>query len=255
VTTLTVTATQGGAGAANGMLVRVLVLTSAAAAASQTGATATSTAGNNASIVTTATGSRVYGAMANGGTSYTAEPLCTLIDNFLDTGGSGERWGAFRTTSATGTPGSTLVGSSASGSFPDIAAAEILPAGTIAEDASAPAVATTGTAIFLTTASFTPPAGSLVVVMVACDGTGSALVTMAVTDTGGGLTWIPQAQAASASTTYAGVWIAQVPSGGASAQSALVQPGRLRRSRRHGRRQQLQASPGQPGFEGWGQPL
>jgi hypothetical protein len=211
VTTLTVTATQGG-GTSKGMLLRVKVLTGAALAASQAGAHIAVAAANSGSIITTVTGSVVYGALTNGGTSYTAEPLCTLIDNFADTVNT-EQYGTFRTTSATGTPGSTLVGSSTAGGFDDIAAAEILAAGTITEDGSAPAVATTTALTALTTASFTPPPGSLIVVLIGSSGAanGTTSTTMAVTDTGGGLTWIPLAQAASTATCYAGVFIAQVP--------------------------------------------
>jgi len=213
---MTVTATQGGA-AYRGMLLRVKVLTGAAAAASQTGATATSTAACNASITTTATGSVVYGGLSSGNVSFTAEPSCTLFDNYQDTTNN-ESYGSFRTTSATGTPGAVTVGSSTSGTgYTDIAAAEILPSGTITEDSSAPAVVTSDTATALTTASFTPPAGSLIVALIGTDGaaSGSTDTTMTVTDTGGGLTWTQLAQAASPSTCYAGVWIAQVPGGAA----------------------------------------
>lgn len=208
-TSLTVTATQGG-GAAPGMLLRVKVLTGAAPASAQTGAALTATFANSGSITTTHADSFVYGAIqAAAPGSFTAEPLCTLIDNFNETTHS-EQYGTFRTTSATGTPGATLVGSSTGDtSISDIAAAEILAGGTIAEDSSAPAVVTSGTLTALTTASFSPPPGSLLVVMVACNGSAASLETMTVT--GGGLTWTPLAQAATSSTCYAGVFIAQVP--------------------------------------------
>jgi hypothetical protein len=225
MTTLTVTATQGGATFA-GMLLRVKVLTGAAAAASQPGGTLVVTAtAAHGNITTTQTGSLVYGALSadSAAGSFAAEPLCTLIDNYNDSA-HGEQYGSFRTTSATGTPGSTLVGSSTANANPNCAAAEILQSGTITEDASSPAVVVSNTLTALTTASFTPPPGSLIVVLIGSDGAanGTTTTTMAVTDTGGGLTWIPLAQAASTSTEYAGVWIAQVPAGGAV--SGSVQP-------------------------------
>jgi hypothetical protein len=96
-----------------------------------------------------------------------------------------------------------------------MAAAEILASGTIAEDASAPAVVSSNTLTALTTASFTPPDGSLIVVLIGSDGDGSGTTTMAVTDTGG-LTWTPLAQANASNQEYAGVWVAQVPSGSTS---------------------------------------
>jgi hypothetical protein len=213
VTTLTVTATQGG-GTFQGMLLRVKVLTGAAIAASQTGGTVVTSTTYGASLTTTVTGSVVYGALTAGSGGFTAEPLCTLIDNYND-GTNFEQYGSFRTTSATGTPGSTLVGASAPAyTLGGMAAAEILPSGTIAEDASAPAVVTSNTLTALTTASFTPPAGSLIVVMIGSDGDGASTTTMTVTDTGGGLTWIPLAQANAGNQEYAGVWIAQVPAAG-----------------------------------------
>ncbi len=79
---------------------------------------------------------------------------------------------------------------------------------------------TSNTLTALTSASFTPPANSLIVVMVGSDGAAAGTATtMAVTDTGGGLTWAEKAKANSTTSTYAGVWIAQVPAGSAVAGS------------------------------------
>lgn len=227
----TVTATQGGA-TANGLLLRVKVLTGTAA--TQNGATVSIATALHASIVTTVTGSLVYGALSADAVAgaFSAEPLCTLTDNFHDTV-NGEYYGSFRTTSATGTPGSTLVGSTTSNANPDMAAVEILPNGTITEDASGPAAATATGATTVTTASFTPPAGSLLVAMVGSDGAanGSTLTTMSVTDTSGlGLTWTQVVHASSTATCYAGVWLAQVPGGSTASVPAPafpVPPGRL----------------------------
>ena len=205
--TLTVTATQGTSSTA-GMLLRVKVLTGAAAAAAQTGGSLVSSAAVNGNITTTVTGSRVYGAITNAG-ALAAEPLCTLTDNFVDVPNS-EDYASFRTTSATGTPGSTLVGATGTASFPGLAAQEILASGTITEDASGPAAVTTSTLTALTSALFAPPPGSLIVVMIACNGTGSGSAETC-TVTGGGLTWTQTAHTVAAASLYAGVWIADFP--------------------------------------------
>src|SRR5882724_6399783 len=191
------------------MLLRVKVLTGAAAAASQAGAHVVTSTAYNATITTTVTGSRVYGALTAGQNAFTAEPSCTIIDDYSDSTNF-EEYGSFRTTAATGTPGATLVGSSlAYNGFGGMAAAEILPAGTIAEDASGPAAVTSNTLTALTSASFTPPDGALLVALIGSDGSGSATTTMTVA--GGGLTWTPLAEANASSQEYAGVWVAQVP--------------------------------------------
>jgi hypothetical protein len=254
---MTVTATQGGV-TANGMILRVQVLTGAAAAAAQTGGTgaqsASGGAAHQASVTTTVAGSYVYGAMVNAaaGTTWTAAAGVTIVDTVNDAT-NGEFYGSCRTTTGTGTPGATTVGASAPTNGGGFAGAEILPAvsGTPpAEDASGPALASTLAATAVTTASFTPPAGSLLVAMIASDA-GSGVETMALTDTSGlGLTWVALAQAHVSSADYAGVWIAQVP---AAAGFVSPQPGGPVWRRRHRRRQTPVRQP--PGFEGWGVPL
>lgn len=204
---MTVTATQGGA-TYQGMLLRVMVLTGTAA--TQNGATASATAACSASITTTVSGSRVYGGITNGAT-FTADASTTLIDNFDDTTNT-EFYGSFKTTSVTGTPGAVAVGANGGGDpFGDVAALEVLPSGTITEDASAPAVVTTGTATTLTTAAFTPPAGSLLVALIGSCGDANGSTDTTMTVTGGGLTWTEAAHGASPSSCYAGVWIARMP--------------------------------------------
>ena len=216
MTTLTVTAMQGGATFA-GMAMRIRVMTGAAAVAAQTGGSAQDGGGSTSSvsITTTRAGSLVYGAMGNQGSCATGEMSTTIVDNFSDTT-NGQFYGSFRTATVTGTPGATIVGSTVSNAFGSIAAQEILPAGTITEDLSSPAVATTVTATALTSGSFSPPAGSLIVVMIQCDGSGTGLETCTVTDAGAGLTWIEKANTSGITDSlYAGVWLADVPSGGA----------------------------------------
>jgi hypothetical protein len=203
---MTVTATQGG-NTANGMVLRVLVLTGAADAIAQTGATAVADNKQFASIVTTVTGSRVYGSAVKGpNNAQTPVAGTTVIDEIPDAT-NGERYYTFKTSAATGTPGSTSVGINISDPG-GCALLEVLPDGLITEDSSAPAVVSTTSATTLTTAAFTPPPGSLLVALVASDG-GSGQTTMSVT--GGGSTWSQVAVANVANDDYAGVWVAQQP--------------------------------------------
>jgi hypothetical protein len=207
----TVTATASGT-FTTGIILRVKVLTSAAAA--QTGAAANAAAVYQKAITTTIAGSIVYGAMV-ADTTFTANASSTLIDNVA--GSSGTQLGSVRQTTPTVTPGSITIGATtASGADGGIALFEIKPNGTIAEDASGPAVANSTTLTAITSPSFTPPAGSLLVAMVGAFGTAAT-----ITDTSGlGLTWTLK----SVMTTdgYAAVWVAQMPAGGTNV--ALTTP-------------------------------
>lgn len=203
---ITVTATQGG-NTANGMVLRVLVLPGAADAIGQTGATATADNVQHATIVTTVTGSRVYGAAVKG-PNNAQSPVAgtTVIDEIADAT-NGERYYTFKATSATGTPGSTNIGINIADPG-GCALVEILPDGTVTEDPSGPAAQSTTSATTLTSASFDPPPGALLIALVASDG-GSGQTTMSVT--GGPGVWAEVAKANAANDDYAGVWIAQTP--------------------------------------------
>ena len=224
----TVTATQGGASAtSNGMGLRVMVITGALAVASQTGGSAGTNVASGTtytlSITTTQANSRVYGAgtVFTGGVSSAAAAATTLIDNFLDATNA-DNYVTWKATSLTGTPGATTLGytntANTGGTGP--CAYEVMVSATLAEDGSGPAFASTTTATAVTTASFTPPGGSLLVAMVAANvGTGSE--TMTLSDTLGTLNWTEKARnTAGAGNDYAGVWIADVP-GGATSGPAL----------------------------------
>lgn len=208
-----VTATEG-ANSVNGVLLRVKVLTGAAA--TQNGATKIADTGvspfYDQSITTTVTGSVVYGAMADGNTAFsmTADARTTLFDNFADNT-QGCQYSTWRATSATGSPGATTLGATSpgGGEHGTYAAVEILASGTITEDASAPAVASTTAATSVQSAAFTPPPGSLLVAMVShCS---SGVSSIAITNNGGALTWVQRAYESTSGGTGAGVWIAQVP--------------------------------------------
>lgn len=215
---LTVTVTQGHAGStANGLLQRVLVLTNAAAAASQTGAVVTTnhpdtTPFYNRPVTTTVTGSIVYGACGDGATNatFTAGTLTTILTQLQD---ATNGWAActWKATSRTGTPGATTLGCSAptsdTGSW---AAAEILAAGgTLTQDPSSPLSSQTTTATTITSPSFTPPSGSLLVTLAAANSNDAAL-TLAITDTAG-LTWRQLVFVNGALFTASAIWVADAP--------------------------------------------
>jgi hypothetical protein len=84
-----------------------------------------------------------------------------------------------------------------------------------AEDGSAPASVASGAGtanLTVTTGAFTPVAGSLLVAMVASNG-GSGVTSMTVS--GGGWTWAEKSKNNPSGGDYAGIWIADVPAGGA----------------------------------------
>lgn len=196
--------TAASAGGANGILLRIKVLTGAAAA--QTGATLSANTSQHATITTTVTGSRVYGAaVATPNGTYTAEPLSTQVDSVGD-GVNTEQYLTFSATSATGTPGATLHGFTSS-TGGGAALLEVLAAGTITEDASAPPVAVNTGGTSVSCNAFTPPPLSWLVALVSSDG-GAGVTTMTVS--GGGLAWAEKIKANASGADYAGVWIARV---------------------------------------------
>src|SRR5258708_36742280 len=211
---ITVSATQ--TNGANGMALRVFVLTQAAAV--QNGATSNtqfgSTQTHSQAVRTAQSGSRVYGAGSYflSGAVINAAAATTVVDD-VDDAVNTDTYVTFKATSLTGTPGATTLGftSTSTAQGGPFAQAEILTAGTLTEDASGPAVASTTAAQTVGTASFTPPPGSLLVALTTSNG-GAGVTTMAVS--GGGLTWSELVKNNPSGGDYAGVWIAQVPAGG-----------------------------------------
>jgi hypothetical protein len=214
---ITVTATASGTGSANGLALSVKVLTGAAA--TQNGATAASATvtAPELAITPNATGSWVYGAVSSGVSSSafsgTTAATQTFEVNFSDTTNAAA-YGIFRSLNTTtgGTSTGFLGATSPSGSsgLISIALAEILASGTLAEDASSPAVPTpTKTAKTLTTASFTPAANSILVAMVSADYTGSGAVAMAVSDSGSLYNWT---QLAGETVNLASIWLGTLKS-------------------------------------------
>lgn len=203
----TVTATQGGS-VENGMTLVVKVITGAAAV--QNGATAGVTSATpSAAITPQAASSLVYGAAL-----VTSGVLAALAgtSNESYTGASGLFGIGLRSTAVTGEAGSPVTyGEAGTTHGISVALAEILASGTLAEDASSPAAVAFANVETQTTAAFSPPAGALLVAMIATNGN-TGVVTMALTDTSGlGLTWTPLEQQNAAGSGYSGVWAAQLP--------------------------------------------
>lgn len=228
---MTVTATQSGAGSANGMALTVRVVTGALPAASQNGTVVS----NNSSLTTcqaaitpAATGSWVYGALTNGSntTALTANGSTTLSANIQDLTNA-IVYGTCRSTGTTTASTPVTVGASApSGSTGAmvVSLAEIKAASALAEDASSPPTVSITSAKTVTTASFIPPGSSLLVAMVSNEYSGSGTNTVTVSDSSG-LTWHPLTQD---SYTVAGVWVADVPASAAVTQLTPMVPVRVR---------------------------
>jgi hypothetical protein len=173
------------------------------------------------SITTTVTRSLVF--VAGGRNSNATNPVpaagCTTIGSFSDASNNADYW-AIRTTSVTGTPGATTVGDTIVGRGA-IAAMEVLAGSGLAIDASTPAYTGVAVASAVTSASFNPPPGALLIALFYGEGLGTtAQQTTLVTDSTG-LTWTKQVE--QSGTTINGVaaaWTAQAPATGFLAASA-----------------------------------
>ena len=223
--TVTATATNNTFG---GGLLKVQVLTNAALAGSP--ATGSSSTAYNCSVTTTQAGSFVFGVADNqtASTTFVASAGCTITDQASINAG-GAQGGAFKTTAGTGTPGATTVGSSTTfaGNYGVVAMEVLASGGTLTVDGSSPAVVTDGTSTSWTTGSFTPPAGAVLVALFTASGNGSANVCVATVSSSPVLTWAEQVKISStvgATNSYAGVWTAVVPAGGAATPQPVVAP-------------------------------
>lgn len=192
---------------ANGIIALVKVITGASG--SQPGAgNAQQSATPNLAITPNATGSWIYTALLLSGTGGVSLQGGNTAEQNTTTGGL--RGLNIRSTSTT-TASTPITMGTTTGTGLGQANVEILSSGTLAEDASSPAVSGGVVATSWTTASFTPPQPSLLVVVIASNG-GTGTTTFGVSDTSGlGLTWVEQQKANGASKGYAGVWTAQVP--------------------------------------------
>lgn len=178
----TVTATQGGS-VATSMVMSVRVITGAAGV--QNGSVASASLGSGAtqvSITPTTNNSWVYAGFNSGGLgSFTPAANNTQEVNFA---GTSNQIGITRSTSTLtgGTP--FTAGTTAPSGGGQIVAAEVISAGTLAEDASSPPVVTTAGSGPITSAAFSPPSGSIVLVIVATGGS-AGVSTLTLTNSGG----------------------------------------------------------------------
>ena len=211
MTAITVTATT-----ANGrQFLAVRVLTGAAA--SQPGATATTITAASKAITPTGTGSIIYGAYSNASSLYPHTGLAgTTVVSEADSGGSQDEVTMASAGTTAGTPVTVGVVTKGETAFA-LALAEIL--GTPVEDSSTPPpVPANGTfnlptAATLTTASFTPPAGALLVALTTSSG-GAPTVSDS-----SGLTWTLAAAANDpGSFHWAAIWTAVFPGSGSTSQ-------------------------------------
>lgn len=206
---LTVTATQGGGDTNPGILLRVRVLDNAAVAGTPNAGTQSAAAAHSVTITTTEAGSIVYGSIIDGDDAIVPMNTgCTNLDNVVDA--TNDLCYATFFSGPTGTPGANSVGTDASFAG-GVAALEVLPSGgSIATDASTPTVVSSTTATAITSGSFTPPLGTLLIAFAAAGGMTGDVTTMTVADSYG-LTWHAAAQAHAASQFYAGIWYAAAP--------------------------------------------
>lgn len=202
---LTVTAAaQAGTGLTNGINLRLFVIRGALPRLLQsaTPVTQSGAAAHQASL-TSAAGSEVFGSLF-GTASFTFDAGSTAVDNINDATHTCQ-YGSFKSVAS----GTRTVGASAPATNGGMAAFEVAALTAIAEDASAPAVATSTTATTVTSPSFDPPGFTLLVGLVQLLGvTGVSAAT--VTDTLG-LTWTEKAVAHASGAGYAGVWLADMP--------------------------------------------
>jgi hypothetical protein len=231
----TVTATQGGSVATAGTSLDVVVLTNQSA--SQPG-TVTGVAGvtPSAAITPTNSGSWVYGAILGLNGTYTAVADTTLRMNASEA--DGLQRVTLRSTSVTVAATPKTLGCTATANGISVSLVEINNGTGLVEDGSAPA-AVFSLATSATTAAFTPPAGSLLVAMVATNG-GAGVVTVTLTDTSGlGITWVEQRKQNASGGGYSGVWTGTMP----GAAAAWAPFGTLRPGRTWNRRYARKATP------------
>jgi len=181
--------------------------------------TATNTTPSLATGAGVTTGSLVAGANLGLAGTYTANGATTYKQN-ATIGATGLQYLAM-ISAATMTGGvSATIGGTATANSISIVLLEILKgAGALALDSSTPA-GFTATGLSATSASFTPPGSSLLVLAVETNG--NLVVTESITDTLGGLTWTERVKQNTSGNGYSGIWTAPVP---AAVVSAGMLPG------------------------------
>jgi Protein of unknown function (DUF4038)/Putative collagen-binding domain of a collagenase len=232
---VTVTATMSGTAANEHIYLWIRVLTSAVEAGGASSAGIAATGGTTVSASLTPAFSSSLPCFAVTGDGEAAS-FTALANNTVDSSSADpDTWeagfGRYTGTVTAGTP--LTFGVTAPGAGTDYstwACYEVPPSGggTPAVDGSSPALASaTGAGIkTVTSASFTPPAGSVIVAMIAGGGSGGS-GTFAVAVSGGSLTWTQRAGSATITDQDSFVFTATVPGGGAAVVSpaSAIQPG------------------------------
>lgn len=195
---ITVTATQSGSSSGTGMNLLVRVLTNATETGGATsGGNNTAGAIPQGSLTPNFSASWVgfsisqdnVGAVGGAATSNTYD---NTYDNVTSNWATAQ--GHYTGTVTAGTSLTYGAGSGATGDHENWCAYEV-PAsgGTITVDGSSPAAINNDTATAVTTASFTPPAGAVIVALITAGGTGTGTgITVTMTDTGS-LSWTRRA--------------------------------------------------------------
>lgn len=212
----TVTVTQGGSTAA-GTDAYLAVVTGQAASPIGINASATNTTPSLATGTGVTTGSWVYGSNLGLIGTYTPNGSTTYKQN---RGAQSLEYVSMRSTGTMTGGSSATIGGTAGVNSISIALLEILKgAGSLAEDASSPGGFSSST-LTASSTSFTPPALSLLVLMVQTNG--NLVVTVSISDTLGGLTWTERVKQNSSGNGYAGIWTAPVPAAVASSGMLLA---------------------------------
>src|SRR6185312_7445771 len=208
MTTFTVTATQAGSTSAGiGMEVRVITGQSGTQPGTLASATQTTP---SLSITPAASGSLVYGSLLGLSGAYTINGNSANEQDAHNIGGLEMCSFVSSSTTTSGTP--VTLGYTATANGISICLCEIENSAGLAEDASSPA-GVSAVALTVSTASFSPPAGSLLVAMVQSNGGGS-VTSMGISDTSGlGLTWTEQVKQNGAGNGYSGIWTTTIPAG------------------------------------------
>jgi hypothetical protein len=210
MTAITVTASEASAVA---WYMRVLVLTGATAAGGAHVLAYGSTPSNP--ITPNGNNSLIVWAIENSGSNSVPSPATsnTALDGAAGSQGDAYTHGYYSGTVTSGTP--VTVGCT-SGSGAQMSAYEVLASGgsTPVRDASAPALATAA-ATSVTSASFTPPAGSVVTALIACYDTAGS-ITLTVSDSSS-MTWTQRAFLNNFSQGFSAVYTATVPAAAAAA--------------------------------------
>lgn len=195
-----------------GSLLKVYVLTGATEAGGNTASHQFGSPGSASLTPAYDNSLPIWGVCNYGGsTAFTAATGNTLTDDST-LGSTGHNAGDGYYSSSVSAGVAVTVGVSAPAQNTNMTAYEVPPSSTIAIDSSTPAVATGSTGA--TSPTFSPPAGSVLVAVVAQYASGGSAVSPAISDSGlGGLTWTQRNSLNGSGASYTAIFTATVPSG------------------------------------------